>query len=90
MVSELDSEQSVKLNYKSSHDTPDDPEDDDSEGSSTPEPTEELPLVPEERQSPNKTKRTPTPPAEKVKERMLSRGQKCKIRKLANDGSITE
>ena len=66
---ESHSEQSVQSNYKSSHDTPNGFEDNQSEGSPTPEPTEELPLVPEERQSPNKTKRTSPPTAEKVKAR---------------------
>ena len=69
LESESDSEQSVQSNYKSSHDTPDNPEDDELDGSSTPEPTEELPLEPRDRQSLNKTKRTPTPPPEKERER---------------------
>ena len=36
LESESDSEQSVQSNYKSSHNTPDGPEDDTSEGSPTP------------------------------------------------------
>ena len=69
LESESDSEQSVQSNYPSSHDTPDDPEDDDSKHTLTPEPTEEFPLVPVERQSADTSKRTPTPPpAEKRKE----------------------
>ena len=69
LESESDSEQSVQSNYRSSRNTPDDPKDEDSEHTLTPEPTEQLPLVPGERQSPNKTKRTSPPTAEKVKAR---------------------
>ena len=47
----------------------DGPEDNESDGSLTPKPTEELPLVPGDRKSPNKTKRAPTTPAEKVEDR---------------------
>ena len=68
LESDSNSEQSIQSNYKSSHDNPDVSEDDESDGSSTPKPVEELPLVPGDRQSPNKTKRTPTPPAEKIRE----------------------
>ena len=62
-----DSEESVQSDYKSSNDTSNDREDDASDGSSTPEPTEELPLVSRDQQSPNKTKCTPTPTTEEVK-----------------------
>ena len=68
LESDSDSEESVQSNYKSSDDAPDGPEDDESDGSSTPEPTKELPLVPGDLQSPNKTKHIPTPTAEKVRE----------------------
>ena len=70
LESNSDSEESVESRYKSSHDTPNDPEDDESEGSSMPEPTEELPLVSRDRKSPNKTKCTPTPTAKEVKDRI--------------------
>ena len=56
LESESDSEQSVQSNYKSSHDTPDDPEDEESNSSSTP-PTEKA------------ENRAPTPPAERVENR---------------------
>ena len=72
LESDLDSEERVQSHYKSSHDTPNSPEDDESDGSSTPEPTEELPLVPGDRQSSNRTKRTPTPSAEKAEDRPLT------------------
>ena len=72
LESESDSEQSVWSNYLNSHDTLDDPKEDDSEHTSTPEPTTTLPIILVERQSKDKTKRRPTPPpnrqAEKIEE----------------------
>ena len=64
-----DSEESVTSCYRSNHDTPNDPEDDESDGSSMPEPMEEVTLGSGDRQSPSKTERTPTPPAEETKDR---------------------
>ena len=72
LESDSDSEESVQSHYKSSHDTPNGPEDDESDGSRTPEPMEELPLVPGDRQSPNRTKCTPTPPPEKAEDRITT------------------
>ena len=68
---ELDSdiEESAASRYKSSHDTPNDPEDNESDGSSTPEPTKEVTLGSGDRQSPSKTERTLTPTAEEAKDR---------------------
>ena len=68
LESDSDSEESVTLRYKSSHDTLNDPEDDESDGSSTWEPTEEVTLGFGDRQSPSKTDRTPTPLAEEAKD----------------------
>ena len=39
LESESDNEHNVQSNYRSSHDTPDNPEEDDSEHTPTPEPT---------------------------------------------------
>ena len=50
------------------HDTPNDLEDDGSDGSSTPKPTEEATLGSGDRQSPSKKNRTPTPPTEEPKD----------------------
>ena len=61
---------SVASRYKSSHDTPNDPEEDGSDGSSTLEPTEEITLEFGDRQSPRETDRIPTPPAEEAKDRI--------------------
>ena len=73
LESESDSEQSVWSNYLNSHDTLDDPKEDDSEHTSTPEPTTTLPIILVERKSKDKTERKPTPPldqeAEKIEER---------------------
>ena len=66
LESDSNSEERVQSHFKSSHDTQNDPEDDASDGSST----EELPLVSGDQQSPNKTKRTPTPTVEEVKDRI--------------------
>ena len=68
LESDSDSEQSVQSNYKISHDASDGLEDDESDDSSTSKPTKELPLMPRDWQSPNKTECAPTPPAEKVRE----------------------
>ena len=69
LESDSNSEESVESRYKSSHDTPNHPEHDESDGLAMRKPTEELPLVSRDRQSPNKTKRTPTPPVEKAEDR---------------------
>ena len=69
LESDSDSEESVASRYKSSHDTPNDPEEDGSDGSSTPEPTEEITLEFGDRQSPRETDRIPTPPTEEAKDR---------------------
>ena len=68
LESDSDSEESVASRYKSSHDTPNDPEDDELDGSSTPEPTEEVTSGFRDRQSPSKIERTSTPPAEEAKD----------------------
>ena len=67
-----DSEESVASHDKSSHDTPNDLEEDESDGSSTPEATEEVTLGFGDRQTPNKTEHTPTPPTEEAKDRTPS------------------
>ena len=72
LESDPDSEESVASRYRSSHDIPNDPEDDESDGSSTPEPMEEITLGYGDRQSPSKTKRTLTPPAEEAKDSTLT------------------
>ena len=68
LESDSDSEESVASRYKSSHDTPNDPEGDESDDSSTPEPTEEVTLGSGDRQLPSKKDRTPTPTAEETKD----------------------
>ena len=70
LESDSDNEESVASQYKSSHDTPNDPVEDGSDVSSTPEPTEEIILEFGDRQSPRATDRIPTPPAEEVKDRI--------------------
>ena len=68
LESNSDSEESVQLNYKSSHDALDDPEEEESDRTSTPEPTKELSLVPGDRQSPIKTECAITPPADEAED----------------------
>ena len=70
LESDSDSEESFASPYKSSHDTPNDPEDDESDDASTPEPTEEVTLGSKDRQSPNKTERTPTPTVREAEDRI--------------------
>ena len=69
LESESDSEQSVHSNYRNSHDTLDDPEEDDSEHTPTPELTEKLPIIPVERQSKDKIERKLTPAPERLVEK---------------------
>ena len=73
LESESDSEQSVHSNYRNSHDTLDDPEEDDSEHTPTPELTEKLPIIPVERQSKDKTERKLTPAPERLVEKIEER-----------------
>ena len=70
LESDSDSEESVVSRYKSSHDTPNDPEEDGLYGSSTSEPTEEITLEFRDRQSPRETDCIPIQPAEEAKARV--------------------
>ena len=63
LESELNNEHSVHSNYQSSHDTPDDPEADDSEHTPTPEPETPLPIILDQ-QSKEKNDHVPTPPVD--------------------------
>ena len=72
LESDSDSEESVASRYKSSHETPNDLEEDESDGSLTTEPTEEVPSISGDQQLPNRTEHTPTPPTEEVKDRIPS------------------
>ena len=56
LESESYSKKSVQSNYRNSHDTPDDPEEDDSEHTPTPESTNTLTILPAEKK--------PTPPSD--------------------------
>ena len=69
LESDSDSGESVESRYKSSHDTPNDQVEEESDDSLTPEPTEEITLEFGDRQSPREADRTSTPPAEESKDR---------------------
>ena len=68
LESDSDGEESVQSNYKCSHDAPDGQEEEESDDTSTLEPTEELPFVPGDRQSPIKTECAITPPADEAED----------------------
>ena len=76
LESESDNEHNVQSNYRNSHDTLDNPEEDDSEHTPTSEPRTTLPIILVEQQSKDKTKRIRTPPpdrrVEKVEECILT------------------
>ena len=69
MESASDTEQSVESNYRSRNDTPDDPEDDDSEHTATSESTKKLPIIPVERKSIDKAERELTPSPDRQTEK---------------------
>ena len=70
LEAESESDGSVASRYKSSHDTPNDREDEGSEDSVTPAPEEEITLEFGDRQPPRKADRIPTTTAREPKERI--------------------